>query len=56
MLEKIEQAKRRASEAREKALTGDDQSKDDWLRMARMWDDLAKKYEEILAGKKRAPA
>jgi len=46
MREKIEQAKRRAEQARENALAASDQrAKEEWFAMSRMWGELAYEYE-----------
>lgn len=48
MQDKIEQAMRQAAEARERASrSSDPQVREEWLRVGRMWDDLALQYAEF---------
>ncbi|HEY3777757.1 MAG TPA: hypothetical protein VGL35_06840 [Rhizomicrobium sp.] len=55
MREKIDSADRQAAEARKKALEcTDDRMKDEWAKVARMWEELANEYREVQ--KARAPA
>ena len=48
MLERILATTRKATGARENALTvGKSRLKDEWLRVARMWEELAYEYEQL---------
>jgi hypothetical protein len=48
MKEKVEHAKPQAAQARENALgTGDPRAKEEWCRMARMWEEVAHEFGEV---------
>ena len=48
-MQKVEDAKRQALEAREKALAcADRYEREEWLQVAKMWNDLAEEYRRLL--------
>ena len=48
MRERIARASRQAVDARERALeSGDLRAKEEWLKIARMWEELAHEYVEF---------